>query len=71
MFALVVAATVASAAPVSSPRVFPDRQAQAVVTIVRAVTIRDGEPVPENGVIRTAMVRDSGDRKTVRLVEFY
>ena len=73
MLPLFLVAIAADAPPPEQARFVPDRQALAVVRIVRPARISFEQPVAvEEGVLRTLTVRDlDGSLKTASLVEFY
>jgi hypothetical protein len=71
MLALFLAAVVAEAASRPPTTVYPDRQARAVVRIVRPAKLRF-DAAPDEGVVRFSKVRDGdGSVSAARLIEFY
>ena len=72
MLLFVTAASLAAAAPAPIVRASPVRQAQAIVTIVRAVRVGAALPTPEDSVKRMSGVRErDGTLHSLPLIEFY
>ena len=71
MFPLFLAAVAVDATPRTSVTIYPDRQARAVVRIVRPAKLRF-DAAPEESIIRATQVRDrDGSVSSARLIEFY
>lgn len=72
MLLFVTAASLAAAAPAPVVRTSAVRQAQAMVTIVRAVRVGAELPTPEDSVKRMSEVRErDGTLRSLPLIEFY
>jgi hypothetical protein len=71
MAAFLLAVVLAGAASQPASAVYPDRQARAVVRIVRPVKLRF-DVAPDEGVLRASRVRErDGSLSAARLIEFY
>ena len=72
MLLFLTAASLAVAAPAPAVRTSPVRQAQAMVTIMRAVHVGETLPTPEDSVKRISDMRErDGTVHSLPLIEFY
>ena len=72
MLLFLTAASLAGTTPAPAVQVNALRQAQATVTIVRAVRVGAALPTPEDSVKRVSAVRErDGTLHSLPLIEFY